>query len=131
MHQPIQLPLLRNADWRKYPEVEVRIGPMLPKHITIKHIYIAVKTFGEVDMIFLDVDTRGLRQGTAKVRFSKVYVPFWEDMRLDLGSGPIPVRLEKPRGGLSVQSRVNPSKLYPSKLVDTSFSDFHWWMKNS
>ena len=126
VRRPIDLPLLRNDEWKKYPEVDVRIGPAFAKHVTIKHIYISVKDFGDVDMITLDADTSGQRQGSARVRFRKVFQPFWEKMTLDVGSGPVQVRLERPRGAVVVQSRVNPSKCYPSKLVDT-FSVLCCW----
>jgi len=123
-------PLLRNEEWRQYSEVSILIGGFgssLSPHVSIRDIYRTLYQYGTIEMIQFVVDPSGHKTGKARVRFSKVIVPFWESGNIDFGAGPTRTILQKPQGLEVIQSRVNPSRTFPVKMVSWLFS---WDLRN-
>jgi hypothetical protein len=112
-------PLLKNDGWWRNSEVLATIGPNLSDKVQLKDIYNALKRYGTIDKIDILLDSNEYRTGRAQVKFSTVTSAFWESGTIDCGGyGRVHVTV-RPSFNRPVASHVNPSKLFPEKMVSS------------
>lgn len=117
------IPLLRNEEWKKHKEVNVRIGPNLSPHVAIIDIFRLLKNYGLMERIELLISrSEGVKTGYAAVRFSECFYPFWESSPIEFFEfGPTRVVYQKPGGNRAfVAGKVDSSRKFPSMLVSLS-----------
>ncbi|KAL8997015.1 MAG: hypothetical protein Q9169_003605 [Polycauliona sp. 2 TL-2023] len=113
----------RNDDWTTRPELRLRVLG-LPSDINTHALWLAFSRHGAVSQIEIVEDSKGRRDGAARITFSPPpSEPFWQrtqPFRVPWGAGNgIPVRffLEPPRRTFYHPSPVNPSIKYPEVMT--------------
>jgi hypothetical protein len=116
-----QYPILIDDEWRQYSEICIQIGEGLNPNVSIIDIFRTLCEFGTIESIDINTDINGFRNGKARVVFSKVIFPFWASGSIDYGFGQTRTVWQKPQGPVGIPSEVNPSRIFPPKLVSYLF----------
>ncbi|KAL8783976.1 MAG: hypothetical protein Q9213_004227 [Squamulea squamosa] len=113
----------RDDDWATRPELRLKVFG-LPTDINTRALWDCFSRHGAVSQIEISEDSRGMRDGSARVSFSPPPVqPFWQliqSFRLKWRDGiQIPVRLllEPPRRTFFLPSPVDTSIKYPEVMT--------------
>ncbi|KAL8833369.1 MAG: hypothetical protein Q9176_008015 [Flavoplaca citrina] len=113
----------RDDDWTTRPELRLRILG-LPSEITTHTLWTSFSRHGAVSQIEIFEDSRGLRDGSARITFSPPPLePFWQRIqpfRIRWGAAmsiPVQLSLEAPRRTYYHPSPVNPSIKYPELMI--------------
>ncbi|KAI5779080.1 RNA dependent RNA polymerase-domain-containing protein [Geopyxis carbonaria] len=73
-------PILKDDEWRKYPEVQVYIGPGVPTTVGLRTILAEFRQYGSMEYMSYD-------SGMIKIRMSEVHTAFWDKGVITLESG--------------------------------------------
>jgi hypothetical protein len=117
-----QRSLLIDNRWKKWPELGVQIGPGL-KTDHIQDLYVALKSFGELERIEIFKNDQNDNEGRARVYLRKVKSDFWTSghIRLAYGDGQdyhrVPIKLLEPTKTWTIRSPLNPNKQFREKYV--------------
>ncbi|KAL8929703.1 MAG: hypothetical protein Q9172_000260 [Xanthocarpia lactea] len=113
----------RDDDWTTRPELRLRLLG-LPPDLDTRDLWSCFSPHGTVSQIEIFEDSRGVRDGAAKITFSPPPLePFWQNfrsLRVEGRAKPeIPVRLslEAPRRTFYHPSPVDPSIKYPEVMT--------------
>ncbi|KAL8655096.1 MAG: hypothetical protein Q9226_003172 [Calogaya cf. arnoldii] len=113
----------RDDDWTTRPELRVKVQGLSP-YVNTYALWISFARHGAVSQIEIFEDSRGLRDGSARITFSPPPVePFWQRIqpfRVEWGAGnsiPIQLFLEAPRRIFYHPSPVDPSIKYPEVMT--------------
>lgn len=105
-------PILKDEEWRKYPEVQVHIGPGVPATVGLRTILAEFRQYGSMEYMSYD-------SGMVKIRMSDVHIAFWDKGVITLESGAIyPIKLLKQMTNFfHISSPVDHNKFYSDRFV--------------
>jgi RNA-dependent RNA polymerase len=115
--------LKRREAWQSWPELTIKVWN-LPSSITTWQLWKKFEREGTVVSIEIYESRQGVREGSAKIRFSPVpYRDFWSTepvvMRTPDGQGSFQVKIAaepKKRSGFQVPSPIRKTVWYPEKM---------------
>ncbi|KAL7275453.1 hypothetical protein RUND412_001605 [Rhizina undulata] len=117
---PSNIPILRRDEpWRKWSEITVKVGPGLPMSFNTLDMYHLFMDFGDLESIELFENGAGVRDGSGRVKFTRVKGPFWEkpfEYEWDNARRILRLVLDKPRRSFKITSPINKQILYPEKF---------------